>query len=356
MENYARPMWPGWRFGAPFFIDYGKNGGSIGREGAAEFVYATSTNGFWNDGDSYILGRVPRNRLTNLRASDWSYAMGTDADAAPRWSPKLEDAVPVFSVPANCGQGPVCYIPALGSYLLVAWYNTATMKKWFELNEIRYDFYQMAHPWEPWRLIDSHSDNFLAAGHMYGPSLYAKFQRLEGSKVRMSLFTSGCPFSDVPSGLYEIWEIPLILRTAALPIATIKPAMDKRILYRGNWRTVDRSARILPNARKSATPGDSAELTFQVTGFRCIAEKDPNLGSFDIYVHGRKMQVVTLRTEDLPRMFSVEVFAARGLSRGMHRFKLVNTNNASAVLDGLHIEEGEAARAWACSATSPHHI
>ena len=39
-ENYESPMWPGKRFGAPCFIHYGKNGGSVTRDKADEFVYA----------------------------------------------------------------------------------------------------------------------------------------------------------------------------------------------------------------------------------------------------------------------------------------------------------------------------
>jgi len=49
---------------------------------------------------------------------------------------------------------------------------------------------------------------------MYGPSLCAKFQQRTGAEVKMCLFTSGCPFEDVPSGLYKVWEIPIQLRTA----------------------------------------------------------------------------------------------------------------------------------------------
>ena len=55
-DNYAKPMWDGPRFGAPFFVHYGKDGGKYEQDGAKEFVYAVSTNGFWNDGDTLILG------------------------------------------------------------------------------------------------------------------------------------------------------------------------------------------------------------------------------------------------------------------------------------------------------------
>jgi hypothetical protein len=63
-ENYARPMWPGGGFGAPFFVHYGRNGGQVERDRASQYVYAVSTNGFWNDGDSLVLGRVLRGRAS----------------------------------------------------------------------------------------------------------------------------------------------------------------------------------------------------------------------------------------------------------------------------------------------------
>ena len=59
-ENYEKPMWPGARFGAPSFVHYGANGGRVARDGADQFVYGISNNGFWNNGDDFILGRVRR--------------------------------------------------------------------------------------------------------------------------------------------------------------------------------------------------------------------------------------------------------------------------------------------------------
>src|ERR1051326_5449301 len=55
-ENYKRPMWPGARFGSPFYVHYEKNGGNVGQDGANRYIYAVSNNGFWNDGDQYIIG------------------------------------------------------------------------------------------------------------------------------------------------------------------------------------------------------------------------------------------------------------------------------------------------------------
>jgi hypothetical protein len=211
--NYASPMWPGPKFGAPFFIHYGKNGGRVMEDGADEYVYATSTNGFWNDGDSYVLGRVERAKLPKLNASDWTYFGGGDGQQRTSWTRSLDEAAPILQREHECGQTPACYIPAIQRYLMVVWYNTAKMTKWFEPNRMRYDFYQAGHPWGPWNLVGSMDDSFLpGSGHMYGPSLCAKFQVRSGNQVHVSMFTSGCPFEDKPSGLYKIWTVPLLLK------------------------------------------------------------------------------------------------------------------------------------------------
>lgn len=323
-ENYAEPMWPGPRFGAPFFVHYGRNGGSAGRDGASRFVYATSTNGFWNDGDSYILGRVERHKLPQLRSSDWEYYAGGDGMRERSWSREAADAKPILTSPAHCGQGPVCYIPALDLYLLIAWYNPEKMTKWFEPARMSYDFYQAEHPWGPWTYINSRSDSFISAGHMYGPSLCARFQRREGSSVVIHMFTSGCPFQDIPSGLYKMWEIPLILRTnGILPMRKVD-ADDPRIVYRGAWsRGSAKLPGLSPRTRYATAPGSWAELEFNGTGIAFITEKGPEFGKADLYLDGTKTSL-TLGTPNFPRISSVQAFAAGGLSKGRHRIRVVN--------------------------------
>ena len=213
-KNYDSPMWPGKRFGAPGFVHYGKNGGQVTQDAADRYVYAVSNNGFWNGGDDFVLGRVKRGDLPKLNAADWSYYTGGDGANDADWSPDLTRAMPVFSNPAKCGWTSPTYIAGLGRYVLVSWYVTPTLKKWFAPVEVKCDFYQAEHPWGPWTFIDSLSDHFLPPGHhFYGPNICAKYQQPEGSDVRVALFTSGCPFEDKPTGLYKGWEISLILKT-----------------------------------------------------------------------------------------------------------------------------------------------
>jgi len=341
-ENYQSPMWPGTRFGSPFFVHYGKNGGSVSHDGALQYVYALSPNGFWNDGDDYILGRVERAKIQLLDASDWRYYAGGDGNNAHNWSKQSGQAVPILSLPAKCGQTPPCYIPALGIYLMISWYNTQKLTKWFEPNEMRYDFYQAEHPWGPWNFINSHSDNHITGGHFYGPSLCAKFQERRGKEVLMSLFTSGCPFDDVPSSLYKMWQIPLILRTTPPPDSTLINDDDARIVYSGSWQSLSRRgfSDYQDDVHYTTSVNDSLQFTFRGMGIEYIAEKHADLGNVDVYIDGALKRNVNLHLENFPRLSRVVVFRIEGLSHGQHTIRIVNKSSAGAVLDAFKVYGG----------------
>jgi hypothetical protein len=348
-ENYAHPMWPGPSFGAPFFVHYGKNGGNVKQDGADRYVYAASTNGFWNDGDSYILGRVLRKQLPQLKAADWEYYTGSDGNGAGKdagdgmegksWSSAIQDAKPIIDQRVHCGQSGPCYIPALGLYLMVVWYNTEKMIKWFEPNEMRYDFYQAPHPWGPWTEVHSYSDRFLSPGHMYGPSLCAKFQRTEGTDVHMTLFTSGCPFDDVPAGMYKAWSIPVIVRTVPVIPSVVVPSADSRIVYSGDWAATS-EGRLLGPVRQTASPGASAELSFHGVGVDLIADKKTGFGSLDILLDGTLVHNANLAVENLPRLCGVTVFRSEKLKQGAHRIRVVSKAASPVVVDAFQVYGG----------------
>ena len=177
------------RFGAPYFVHYGKDGGSVARDAADRYVYALSNNGFWNGGDDYIVGRVERKKPPDLNAADWTYYRGGDGADAANWTARIDGASPVLSLKAECGSGPACYIPALDTYLMAVWYLPVKLKKWYEPGEMKYDFYQADHPWGPWRYVSSFSDRCITGGHMYGPTIGPKFQESDPLGAKVWLFT-----------------------------------------------------------------------------------------------------------------------------------------------------------------------
>jgi hypothetical protein len=336
--NYAQPMWSGPAFGAPFFVHYGQNGGAVARDGADRYVYASSTNGFWNDGDFYILGRVERSRLAALESADWSFYAGGDGALDASWTKSIGSASPILSAPAHCGQGPIGFIPALNLYLLTAWYNTEMLTKWFEPTRMRYVFYQAEHPWGPWKMAGSFDDSFLSAGHMYGPSLCARFQQRTGAGATVSMFTSGCPFKDIPQGLYKMWEIPLVLHTQPLPSAVNIPGDDPGVAYTGAWHAGnDALPGLNPHTRYTSSAGAAAELKFYGTGVTLIGEKGPEFGALEIHLDGELAAHADLSTRTFPRISSVEVFSATKLRQGAHTLRLVNQDDRLAAVAGFQV-------------------
>jgi hypothetical protein len=323
-ENYARPMWPGPKFGAPFFVHYGKNGGNVDRDGALDHVYAVSTNGFWNDGDSLVLARVRRKLLPKLDSSDWEYYVGGEGVEPGSWSPRIDSAVPILKRPAMCGQTPICYVHALGIYLLISWYNPSVLTKWFEPSEMCYDFYQAEHPWGPWLPLRSISDKFLAPGsHMYGPALCCKFQETNGAEVRLAMFTSGCQFEDKPTGIYKAWTIPLVLRTEPLPPFDTRVAGSPEVRYTGEWTTIASPSGSCYEVRASRKEGDSVTTSFFGTGLEYIAQKAENYGEAIIYLDDQIGQHIQLGLRNFPTLSDVSVFHNYGLKRGQHTLKIV---------------------------------
>ncbi len=339
-ENYANPMWPGPRFGAPYFVHYGKNGGQVLQDGADRFVYVISNNGFWNGGDDYILGRVARNKIAALNTADWTYFTGGNGMDAKNWSGKIESAAPILTAKAQCGSGPACFVPSLGIYLMTVWYIPVTLKKWFEPQEMKYDFYQAEHPWGPWRFVSSLSDHFIVGGHMYGPVLCAKFQQQSGADAVITLFTSGCPFEDKPAGLYKMWSIPLVLKTTPTPASKMINDDDPAIKYTGNWTHSGPGRRFHDfndDIHSATNVNDSAEFSFAGSGIDYVAEKFHDHGSVDVFLDSEFKQNVNLMLTNFPRIAQVTVFSAQNLRPGPHTIKIVNKTSDYAILDAFRV-------------------
>lgn len=339
-KNYDSPMWPGASFGAPFFVHYGRNGSHVDQDGAAQYVYACSTNGFWNDGDTLILGRVLRSQLSRLSSADWEYLSAPDGSATSSWTGSVDRAIPILDRPGRCGQTPITFVRELGVYLLVSWYNTETMTRWFEPSRMQYDFYQAPHPWGPWTQAGTVDDSFLGPGwYMYGPSICAAFQQRREDGIQVSLFTAGCPFDDVHTSPYKMWHIPLVLKSTPAPSSRFVSASDSEIRYNGMWfpwTTTPAAARNeLPRATQSK--GASAEFSFIGTGIDYMGQKTLGLGDADIFLDGENKGTASLQVDDFPVLLGVTLYSTRGLARGKHTLKIICRSDARINLEGFRV-------------------
>jgi hypothetical protein len=337
-ENYERPMWPGAAFGAPFFVHYGQNGGSVEEDRAGEFVYAASTNGFWNDGDFLVLGRVLRSQISQLDADRWQYFRGGNGLDDTDWTSNIYEALPILSRPAKCGQTPITYVPALPRYLLISWYNTELMKEWFKPARMCYDFLAAEHPWGPWTQIGSFDDSFLAPGlnmNWYGPSLCAKYQESYAAEVTVRMFTSGCQFEDKPSGIYKAWEVPVLLRTAPALTGSALALEGSGTIRQGNWtwRAADPGRNNA--ALVSSTPDDRISISFEGTGVEVIARKSSGYGALGIRVDDLPETTAKLAILNMPELSGVSVYRNENLVRGKHKITLRNAGGGPVNVQGI---------------------
>ncbi len=183
-ENYEQPMFPGRRFGAPFFVLYGKDG-KADTHGANKYVYAVSNDGFWDNGNDMILARVPRSKIGDLRAADWEFFSKGDGLKDGAWSKKMGNALPIIRDEGKCSMTGAAYLPRLHRYLMIQWYYTSGSGTAGSTKTV-WNFYQSPTPWGPWAKFKSWTN---APSGYYNPCVVSKFNRA-GDK-ELTVFTAG---------------------------------------------------------------------------------------------------------------------------------------------------------------------
>ena len=207
-ENYNHPMFPGLRFGAPYFVWYGKNG-EADVDNADQYVYAVANNGHFEDGDNYILGRVSRNKLPDLRGADWEFYTGGDGMNGGNWAHDINNAKPILQDPLNCSMTGMTYIPALGRYVMVVWHYT-TYNLRTDPRTIN-DYYEAPRPWGPWTRFKTINTEKLG---WYVPIVGQKYQtKVDDNTVNCILYPTG---NYQNSKLYKLNYIPITLSTVPL--------------------------------------------------------------------------------------------------------------------------------------------
>jgi hypothetical protein len=189
-EPFPSPMFPGPKFATPFFVQYDKDGAPPTPvvDEADGYVYAVSTDGYWDNGNAMHLGRVRRERLPDLDASQWEFYTGMENDT-PRWQNGLAGlaaAAPMLSAEGRCGQTAVHFIPGLKRYVMPQWSYPDLTARDFNVTHSIWEFYEAPHPWGPWTLFrrwDWPTEGF------YNPTIPNKFIGSDGRS--MWLLTTG---------------------------------------------------------------------------------------------------------------------------------------------------------------------
>lgn len=176
----GRSMFPGPTFGAPFFVQYGRDGEATA-DGADDYVYAVSADGVWNNGSSMVLARVRRDRISALDAADWEFVHRFDENAEPIWTSRHDLAGYIFRSPGRSSMTGVHYVPPLGLYVMPQWHYTNLdgphPDRW---QSTRWELYQAPAPWGPWSRF--HTQEFAPEG-FYNPTIPAKFVSPDGRNL-----------------------------------------------------------------------------------------------------------------------------------------------------------------------------
>lgn len=137
-----RPMFPGWKFGGPSFVQFGRDNAAA----VDDYVYAISGDQ-WDNGSQLRLGRVPQDRIQDSAA--WEWADVTQGDEMT-WTGDLETSKPVLDLQGHLGLPEMVYLPSLGRYLLLTWglHEDFHVRAGSELTVL-----ESEHPWGPFRLV-----------------------------------------------------------------------------------------------------------------------------------------------------------------------------------------------------------
>ena len=203
-ENYNAPMFPGPRFAVPYFIQYGRDGSEAVADQSERYVYAISNNGFWDNGDNMVLGRVERAKIGRLDGANWEYYTGGDGVLDANWSTDMNQAGLILDQPGHLGSTGAAWVKELGRYVMTAWYYPAGGAKMSDAGrETIWEIYESPRPWGPWTKIGAHTFN--PQGY-YGPSICLKYAANSGR--RQFAITAGCWLD---ATVYRITLVPLDL-------------------------------------------------------------------------------------------------------------------------------------------------
>jgi len=112
--NIPKPMFPGYKFGGPSFVQHGKDNDTA----RDDFVYAVSSDQ-WDNGSNLRLGRVPQDEI--IRPESWQWVGAWNSDGFPVWTHKLDDSLPILSIYKHVGLPEMVYLADIRRYLLLTW-------------------------------------------------------------------------------------------------------------------------------------------------------------------------------------------------------------------------------------------
>ena len=192
-NDIKEPMFPGYKFGGPAFVNFGKD-----NENARDnYVYAISGDQ-WDNGSNIRLGRVPKDKIIIREAWEWVCAYTGLGDAV--WNNKLDDAIPVFSMHKCVGTPEMVYVKSIDRYILMTWRLHA---------DFSYDdgtdlfIFESPEPWGPFLLV--HFEEYWEGKEFnpYCPRLPLKWIEPDGVTCWMQFSGTWNPLPELRAKYYR---------------------------------------------------------------------------------------------------------------------------------------------------------
>ena len=173
IAEHPAPMFPGRTYGAPAFVNFGKDNAGA----RDDYVYAISGEG-WDNGCHCRLARVPVDRIMAREAWEWVCAFSQGDD--PEWTADMSRAIPVLSHPGYLGMVDMVHVATVERYLLLSWHHKVKNNPDAGSELIIYD---APEPWGPFTLVHHEDPWETRELNPYNPRLPLKWfngDRLEG--------------------------------------------------------------------------------------------------------------------------------------------------------------------------------
>ena len=341
-DNYLSAMWPGRRFATHYFVHYGRDGAAPDRDNARTYVYAVSNNGFWCNGDDYVLGRIRRDRMDRLDPADWQYYRGVDGMLDSAWTANLEEARPVISSPLQCGETGPTYLVDAGRYVLVAWYYPGDPN--VDTDRTHFAFYEAPAPWGPWTRFGE-TVNWPVG--WYCPRVLSRWQRRDGDELHAVIATGGDYWQ---AEHYKLTLVPVALKLGGsfapsnpepLPLVVNDDqtgAGPNRIEYTGDWE--HERARFRAHNRDehhSSSTGAGFRIAFDGSRIRWYGSKQASCGIAAVSIDAGSEVEVDCHTHSPSTQFERLLYDSGVLPRGSHLFSVQVTGRGNEYAKGTRI-------------------
>lgn len=193
-DHGANWTWSPWKFtesfGCPTFLNFGKN--YQGARDAFVYVYSPDSNSAYDAADSFVLARVPKEKVREREAYEFFRERNGQGD--PIWTPDISARGSIFRSPGRCYRSGVSYNPALRRYI---WCQTLPG------GDARFaggfGIFDAPEPWGPWTTV------FYTQKWDVGPgessSFPTKWMRTDGKGMWL-VFSGGDSFSAREAALF----------------------------------------------------------------------------------------------------------------------------------------------------------